>query len=215
MKRYAPLLLVVLTLGASCGSGSEPEPATRSPVVYPQQAGAGPGDYHITEGRLKPFMDDPAIDPFEKDLIGDGTLTFAEYERAVFAVVECWKEAGAILAEEPRVNARGQYLIYAGAPSALAAEMKPKIDACSAKYMGAITFLWTEHTAPSELEWQNAMKLMAACLTDKGFKDVPPQPEVQVGLFRTYAYIDGVFSVEYEECRAQIEEETGIEGFSG
>lgn len=204
---------------AACGASSElpggDASSTATPVVAQREAGAGPVDYHIPAGRLKPFMDSDSIDQFEKDLIGDGVLTFSEYERAVFAVVECWKEAGAILLEPPRVNVRGQYIFYAGAPGNLVSEVKPKVDACSEKYMGAIQFLWTEHTAPSELEWQNAMNLMAACLTEHGFKDVPPQPDPRVGLHREYAYMEGQAGIDYGECMFKVREETGIEGFSG
>lgn len=45
----------------------------------------------------------------QQEAISDGTVTFAEYEAAVFATIECFKRNGIEVAEEPHLTEGGRY----------------------------------------------------------------------------------------------------------
>jgi hypothetical protein len=113
-------------------------------------------------------------------------LTFAEYEKAIYADVQCLDDAG--LQASAELDSRNVYSVTT-APAALEA-LHAALGTCDSKYTSVVTFFWAVHMAPSIQEYQVATDAMARCLVDAGFKDVPQHPDVHEGLVRQFGWVD-------------------------
>lgn len=111
---------------------------------------------------------------FQADLLSDGDLTYAEYERAVLAQVQCMEDAG-YEANGP-MPSRGHQIVYdyeavKGDPDALVSTF----DDCYSQYLDVVEPVWAYLHQPTEQEKFDEIQSLSACLFEAG-SDVPDDP---------------------------------------
>lgn len=98
---------------------------------------------------------------FQQEILADGTVTPEEYERAVFAALQCLDDAG-ILHSQPVLDASGvrapkwRFTIGPYPPGA-----QGIADECQSYYLTAITGVWSAQEAPTEAELQGRPRVRA------------------------------------------------------
>lgn len=214
---FAVVLLVIGCGGTDTGrqpdETSAPEtPRTSSSVeVRPRDA------FHFNPSRLEAV---PELSGYQRGLLGDGVLTFPEYEGAVLAYVGCVEEQGVIVehvdgdgrAAGPGLTARGQYLFSTTLPHrpgkrATVSELRAIELKCGGEYFDVVAQLWAEHVAPTEQELAAARNALGTCLRGAGL-DVPENPS-------SSDFGPVAASPAYRGCSEEVSQKFGIPGFGG
>lgn len=170
----------------------------------------------------------------ERGIFEDGTVSFSEYETAVFASVQCFKDAGirvtiypspqtggANLPDGPKLTGRGEYQYLPefppGTPQKQATDLLAK---CDQGLVGVIRPLWLGHISPTASDTQAARDGMGACLRDAGH-DVPQHPASE-DLLKIAFPPDGQppagkvdLPPDYEQCAEKAAEQLGVPSFIG
>jgi hypothetical protein len=128
--------------------------------------------------------------PFERGLLADGVLSFADYERSTFSMIDCVKERGFEVihfkrmvvydlndtSPGPRLTTRGKYLFsFVGSPGSDATTLSSRVAECKRTYSAGIELLWAEHISPTLAEQQEIRDTMAECVRSAG-QSVPEHP---------------------------------------
>lgn len=236
MGRVRRIIAISLIAAAPWGCGGEGANRVPGGTVEPSIAG-GPHDefgvFVLAPGQLAAAMNQEGISAYQKNLIQDGRLTFAEYESAAFATVDCLEKAGFTVfhvsgeleydrsqaTPGPGLSARGRYKFDAGAAPSQRAELAEASGQCRAEYFDLVDLLWAEHTAPSEQDLQLGREMIAACLREKGLlvPDNPSQQELFVLAWPPDG--DGQGRGQpvpvYWDCAKRAADELGLGGFIG
>lgn len=181
MRFVAIAALCIVTVG--CGwidgalGGSEPE-AERSLIerILTEPLPADPG----------PDVGGPAL---EVEVFADGVVTFDEYERAVYAAIECMRAEGFVI-EGPHRYPDALFVTVGPGwdPSLLFTFAARDVDdddrwtevsdRCQAQWSYRIEQVWLEQNAPSEAEVQAWLDRAWTCLRERGAQlSDPPTPE--------------------------------------
>ncbi|MGE5595853.1 MAG: hypothetical protein ACM3S1_07445 [Hyphomicrobiales bacterium] len=176
---------------------------------------------HIDEARVAAAKAQ-GVSAFQLGLIEDGTLTFAEYEQAILAMVQCSVDAGAGVAymkaghpilNEIRMTKQGLY-DYAFRIPAEADEsaITSAINGCKHEYSEMVEGFWSEHVRPSVEELNAAREALIDCMQDAGM-DVPDG--VSGEEFFQYTQPNGQPDPRYIDCVAKVDEEADLPYFGG
>lgn len=127
-------------------------------------------------GRIlaQPLPDDPGPDvggkALQDEVFADGTVTWAEYERAVLAEAECIESSGYAVVGPyeipPSPGYRPPYLLRLSAESAPG--LADVMARCAAQWRYYIEWVWLEMTAPTEEETRAWLERLRACATELG-----------------------------------------------
>jgi hypothetical protein len=136
------LILLSISVGlvflAACGGGE----ASRAASPSATHAGTYETVVHIPPSELRDIQENGSS--FQYELMKDGTLNFARYESAFFAMVQCVEAAGLTLLRQPEVTADESYYMLIWYPDAQAlAEGGPKADACRLEYFEYVNRVWS------------------------------------------------------------------------
>lgn len=235
MSRIRVLIFAIIT-AALCGCGDDGQPRAPSPgrSVSTTATSTRPGEFGVfvlPAGQLAAAMDQEDLSSYQRDLIEDGRLTFAEYEAAAFATVDCLERAGYTVfhvpgelehdrtnaTPGPGLSARGRYKFDVGAASSERAGLLEASGRCRAEYFDLLDLIWAEHTAPSEQDLQRGRAMIGACLRDKGLTipDNPSQQELFVHAWPPDGDGQGQPVAEYWDCAKRAADELGLTGFIG
>jgi hypothetical protein len=172
----------------------QPRAPSPSPVEArtPPPAIGRPSDFDVPDGRRDDILAEAS--DFERPLLEDGTLTFAEYEQALFAGFACMEAkgvgvfhqiprviGGTVISDSqekfpgPRLTARGQYRYVTNSGSLSLVEFQGIHAQCAAEYYALVEFLWAENVAPSEQDAQAMTSGIGDCLRELGLP-VPANP---------------------------------------
>jgi predicted dehydrogenase len=144
---------------------------------------------------------------FQEAALADGVVTFAEYERAMLATIECLRDGGVEVTDAtPVPGDRLTFEFYSGDDDREA--VRAAYQDCYERFAVAIDRAWATANAPTEEELQEARQALAECLRDAG-EDVPEQPALEdfVRLQQT--------AEAFGRCSQAISEEFGIPNFAG
>lgn len=167
-----------------------------------------------------------AISSYQSAVLADGVVSFSEYQAAVFAAVQCWKNEGLAVdgygnIPGPVLTARGLYQYIQVPPTGMTkADQAAKIAKCNIQYVSVLQPLWTDHVAPSQQDVQAARDALGACLREKGY-EVPAHPtrEDFLGIvFPDGTPADGAqveFPPGFQGCATKIDDQFGMPGFRG
>lgn len=135
----------------------------------------------------------------ERAALADGILTFDEYERAVLASISCIQDAGFNIVSTPptksptlpvwvydvsksqpgyRLTPRGRILYAATGGAYEPAQAALIVQRCKQDHSDSVEFLWTEHTAPTEADYQALRVAVSSCLRDRGI-EAPVRPSAE------------------------------------
>ncbi len=173
--------------GAASRALAEPVEARTPPPAIGR-----PSDFDVPDGRRDDILAEAS--DFERPLLEDGTLTFAEYEQALFAGFACMEAkgvgvfhqiprviGGTVISDSqekfpgPRLTARGQYRYVTNSGSLSLVEFQGIHAQCAAEYYALVEFLWAENVAPSEQDAQAMTSGIGDCLRELGLP-VPANP---------------------------------------
>lgn len=168
----------------------------------------------------------------QKEILSDGVITFAEYESAIFAAVQCYNDAGVRISEYPtkqggapvlgpKLTHRGEYQYIPQFPAGTGQQSATDItNRCERDIVGVIRPLWLDHVSPTQQEVQAARDEMASCLRAAGL-DAPQHPSQQE-LLRVAFPPSGqppagkiVLPPAYENCAAKAADQLGLPSFTG
>lgn len=218
------IALVLVLLAVACGDGS----AERLPAAVTVGVSAsGIADLHLTADRVRQAEQQAGtVSAYQKNILKDNTVTFAEYQAAVFGAVACWQHEGFAVTgygpvPGPVLNARGAYDYLQTAPVGMSSDQQTKLIAkCTDEYVSLLQPLWTDHVAPSQQDVQAARDALGDCLREKGY-DLPAHPASQD--FTALIFPDGLpasgtrvqFPPGFAECATKIDDQFAMPGFRG
>lgn len=214
VKRLA--LLASVVMGGLAMACTQPEPARLG------QGERGSGRFEsieLTTGQFNEAVRDAS--DYQRQILEDHALTFAEYEAAVFSTIECLQEQGIRVssiprsgkspAPEPELTSRGRWLYLPQLPEGTdGPAFQATVDACKHRFSAVVESLWFQQTLATQAELQAARREIAACLRTSGFA-VPESPSSEE--LREAAYPpDGVSNgrrppSEYLACSQPVAEE--------
>lgn len=142
-------------------------------------ASSGPGTQASPDGNVTPFVnlipgdggDLSANAPaFQKAILKDGKVTFEEYQKSVFATVQCAKEHGIKFLQEPTLGPGRKYTFQmSGGTTEIGLDSINSVyNACYTKYERLIDIAWTYETRPTQEQLNKASAALAACLRKVG-----------------------------------------------
>lgn len=99
---------------------------------------------------------------FQSEILVDGEVSRTEYERAVFATVNCLTDAGVATAG-PMWTQDGRYLLYTFTSGENGAAVVAN-DRCSNEYLSEVQPAYAQQVEPSE----EAVSMYATCLRSQG-----------------------------------------------
>lgn len=204
-------LAALVAVLSGCGSGPREAPDASKPTAPAFSA------FTFDASRLSAA---PDLSSFQRSILEDGELTFAEYERATLGFLSCVEDGGVIVrhvegdryAEGPELTSRGQYRFSLYLPNrdgkpATVDEMRGLETRCGVEFTTVIQQLWAEHIAPSETELAAAREALALCLRAEGFEIPEPPSSEDFGAAAS--------SPAYATCSSAVAEQFGIPGFGG
>jgi hypothetical protein len=151
----------------------------------------------------------PSIGPVSdrvRAILADQILTTAEYELAWLEREECLLESGF---SNQRPGARGGWW---RSSSGEASEQLWR--QCNADIL-VLSWIWSAHHRPTELELRAARETLARCLEDLSGATLPEHPSTE----DFEAYSQSAFAREhpsaFSECQYRVEEEHGLLDFGG
>ena len=101
--------------------------------------------------------------------MADGTVTFAEYERAVLATIACGREGG-LSVTQPQLDASGTYYSYTFSMQGADDDTLLAIhDACYEEYLSSVDFEWAAENELSGRELAEEVQKVRSCLAGAGF----------------------------------------------
>ena len=105
----------------------------------------------------------------QREALGDGVVTYGEYEAAVFSTIACIEAAGLKILEQPHPDPSGKVLEYsfaAGMDLAEAERSNETSRACYKEHQAAIDILWSAQNTPSQEVLAEARKSLDECLRE-------------------------------------------------
>lgn len=93
------------------------------------------------------------LSDFQRDLLGDGEVTFDEYERAVLAAMQCLRDAGIRTAGPELVDGRFYFFDFAEGDDP--ARTDQVLAGCEEEYLSEVEPAWGEASRTPEDEERN------------------------------------------------------------
>jgi hypothetical protein len=148
--------------------------------------------------------------PEQAAALADGVLTFQEYEAAVLATVQCFREKGLSLYQEPALDALRNYAYSVFLPNEGIQEAERSMKDCEREHFNAVAMAWASYKAPNEAEiLQQARDALGECIRARG-QDAPEHP----GVGELSSLIENVPDI-YIPCVKQAQEQFNLPLFGG
>lgn len=176
----------------STGVDGHPHPeAQGNPSSAPATDGIPVGG-GVSETSVPTRIPDARGLAFQEEILSDGEVTFAEYERAVFAVADCleglglvvigpgiWPDAPTLnisVGADPRLDYNWGY----GAVGDVSAELDVAAVGCQVDWSEDVTLKWQEQNQPTELEIEQWIQAAIECGLAHGvvFSNPPKEGEL-------------------------------------
>jgi hypothetical protein len=190
--RLAWLVVALGALLAGCSSESSPGqgPVPEEVAPLPDHAAALFPSYDAATSAWT------TMSAFQRGLIEDGEVSFADYEAAVLAFTQCVEEAGLSFLDEPAYNSgtrKFEFSIVIGETVADADAGDADTMNCATEYFSHVQALWNWNNAPTEAELQEADAAWRACMLDGGDDrdDVAAIPQWGTTAFDNWVYEHG------------------------
>lgn len=161
-------LAAVFALFAACGGSDSGEPtistatATSEPAVGTD---APPGG--IGQEELATYLEN--ANDFVRDIIVDGVVTPAEYERAVTRTLQCLDDEG-VPHSEPEFRGGSWTYDVGPSPDGELARHSEVHDQCDRDFLRTVATLWARQSAPSESDLIALEGEFVECLQEAGLE---------------------------------------------
>jgi len=109
-----------------------------------------------------------SLSDYQQAIFVDGTVSFAEYEQAIFDQVECLRSEG-IVATDPELDGNNFYAYSTRNPPEETADEFSEIMAnCFDEHLSAVEFGYADSATPSEEESDQFYEEVVACVRSNG-----------------------------------------------
>ena len=147
---------------------------------------------------------------FQKAILQDGTVTFDEYQKSVFATIQCAKDHGAKILTGPTLGPGKKYVYtYAMGDGASADSGQAAYMDCFNQYENLIDIAWTYETKPTQEQSNKARAALITCLQQAGLT-VPGSPAPSDFLAISRAHV-----TEFDACSQAVSKQFDIFQFNG
>ncbi len=201
---------------SGCGGGQSDSPTT--PTVEPGAAVVTDQDRQILNSPLEGVSD------LVNELLADGVLTLAEYERGILEYKQCMARLGATAHDEwmPTDNHGYQAGFRSPAPPPeedtheARAKHVEEVAKCSRGIAAPLGYVWNRDHEPTERERQEARDAFAACLRAAGedFPQEHPSMDEFAAWRRRWGEVRNLPQT-FRTCQARIEREFDLPNFAG
>jgi|SRR6185312_3561491 hypothetical protein len=194
----ALLFGALLPMLASCGT---PTAGKSSPALTPFSDSMRPSSSSAIAGA-------PA---FQKAILQDGTVTFDEYQRAVFATIQCAKDHGVKILTGPTLGPGKKYVYTMGGGTTTAdlGATQAQYVNCLNQYENLVDIAWTNETRPTQDQVNKARAALITCLQQAGLT-VPDSPAPSDFLAISRAHV-----TEFDTCSQAVSKQFDIFQFNG
>lgn len=168
----AAVALAAAVIGAlsACQSSNPPEDEAN--------AGGTPETEHViqlSEAELA-FIRSGHVSAETERAIGDGVVSFSEYESAFLAMVRCFEDNGVPLKGEPVLDISLHYVYSLSYSQARASEVQSAAADCKNQHFEAVSRAWGAFVPPDlEQKMREARVWASACMRERGV-DVETDP---------------------------------------
>ncbi len=129
-----------------------------------------------------------SVSPFQADILEDGEVTFAEYERAMLASRQCLIDAGWDVSDVRDHPRDGWSLLFTvgweydgddARDARLSAQLDVDFAKCASEYHEWVEVAYRKSLIPSGTERQELTKELLACLEAEGVTGIPADADQQ------------------------------------
>ncbi len=111
----------------------------------------------------------PDLSEFQRQILADGEVTFAEMERAALAYAECMREAGLQVDTTYREDISAyQYTFTAPSPEGFDDLVESADARCRPRYLIEVERAWADQAGPTREEETQFYEAIRQCLVDRG-----------------------------------------------
>lgn len=147
---------------------------------------------------------------FQRNILADGKVTFDEYQRSVFATVQCAKSHGITFVENPVLGPGKKYAyqMSLGTTDGERDTLKKAFDTCYQQYENLVDIGWTMENKPSQETVNHATVAFAACLQQAGVSlpEIPAESDFLAAQTSSPA--------EFSACSDAVSKKFDIQGFA-
>lgn len=209
---------------ASCAGGSSnadlASPTSGQGSRTPGRSAVQFSDLRISEGRVQGALKDASS--FQSELLKDGVLTFAEYERSALEWAGCIQAADpsitwAVISSTtgdlkvtagPLLDKRGRFQ-YGFLYDPPIAPHEKVISGCKQEFFDVVEWFWIEHVAPTAKDVADARAALARCMLDSG-EAIPENPSAS-----DFVRFRDDPTEAYTRCARAVSEKYALPGFVG
>lgn len=141
---------------------------------------------------------------FQRAVLRDGHLTFAEYERSVLATMECLRAEGVTIRTEPAPCPEPWRLTFSFSAGPNLDRVNAIYDRCYDDHQSYVDYVWAVMNEPTEEELIDAREQVVECAGS----------EASVPLLNSPAFVEWIIGFDggpgFVECIRRIEISTGI-----
>ncbi len=144
--------------------------------------------------------------------IATGDVSWADYEAAVNATVQCFQDSGLAMRTMPAPDASGlvlRYTVWLTGDAVQDARISAVTAECEGRNLTSIRMKWAEQLKPTAAQIESARTSMAECLTSGG---VSAELIDSDRLLDAQAISPGTL---YPDCANQVARQFGIPSFGG
>jgi hypothetical protein len=153
--------LFFVWLSGSCGSDGD------SPDEQPPDDRGE--EYVAIDASLLSFVQSVPISDYAGQILDDRIVTFAEYEQAFFAMLQCFQESAVPVKGEPILDVAMHYSYTLTYSAEEAAGVRQRADQCSAEYFEPISRAWGAFKPRDfDLKMETARAWIATCMRGRG-----------------------------------------------
>lgn len=195
-------LAVLVLLGAAALAD-----ACRSDQQDPNSSGLTDAELQAEAGKTSAF---------QQALLSDGLLTYAEYESAVLATVQCLRDRGIEIVTEPH-PAPGEVIVFEfGGSTSFSGESAVReneaarlsYEACYHEHQDVVDLAWARQHEVDERTLERARAALRSCLEEAGVEGIPKNAKGRD--FQPFQRFEA-----FPKCQERVAEEFDISGFGG
>ena len=143
------------------------------------------------------------LSAFQRELLGDGELTYGEMEYAAENYATCVARQGVRAEVEYDEQSRSfGYRVYSDTGEVLEVMESKETRLCEQEFISEVELFWADQVGPSQAEDQAFYGEVAACMRDRGFDVADSRPS-------TLAYWIDAEPREYDSCFDEVLEKQG------
>lgn len=168
----------------------------------------------LTDAELQAEVGDSSA--FQRALLSDGVLTYAEYETAVLATVQCLRDRGVSIVTEPHAAPGNVIAFEFGGSTQFSGEASDReneearlaYEDCYHEHQDVVDLAWARQNQVDQRTLEGARAALRRCLHEAGIEGVPENAKGRD--FQPFQHFEA-----FPRCQDSVAREFNIAGFGG